>query len=66
MPLYVYLVIDVLFRNESSLYRAEGDEDADFYMDSLEKAFVIQAVQDDKVIQHRSEAEADTFEESNC
>ena len=61
-----YLVLHMDFRNDSTLYRAEGDEDTDFYKDSLDSAFVIQAVQDGNVIECRSEAEADSFEEENC
>ena len=37
-------------------YRAEVEDDA----------FVIQAVQDGEVIEHRSEPEAETIEEENC
>ena len=62
----VYLVLRMMFKNDSSIYRPEGDEDSTFYMDSLHKAFVIQALQNGNVIEHRGEAEAESFEESNC
>lgn len=62
----VYLKLHMWFTNDSSSYRADEDEDTDFYKDSLEKAFVIQAVQDDKVIEHRSKAEAESIKEQNC
>ncbi len=62
----VYLVLHMDFKNDSSSYRSEGDEDTDFYLDCLDDAFVIQAVQNDKVTEHRDEFEAETIEESNC
>lgn len=60
-----YLKVEMDFMNDSTIYRADGDEDTDFYMDSLTKAFVLQAIQDGNVIEHRSEIEAETIEESN-
>ena len=60
-----YLVLHMLFRNESTLYRSEGDEDTRFYYDSLEKAFVILAEQDGETIEPRDETEAESFEEEN-
>jgi len=60
-----YLVLHMLFSNESTLYRSEGDEDTRFYYDSLEKAFVIMAEQDGEAIEPRDETEAESFEEEN-
>lgn len=60
-----YLVLHMLFRNDSTLYRSEGDENTRFYYDSLDRAFVIQAVQDGETIDPRDETEAESFEEEN-
>ena len=62
----VYLVLEMRFYNDSSRYRSEGEEDTNFYMDRLYKAFVIQAVQDGSVIECRPETEAQSIEEANC
>ena len=61
-----YMVLHMLFQNDSTLYRSEGNENTRFYYDSLDRAFVIQAVQDGETIAHRSEAEAESSEEENC
>lgn len=60
-----YLVLHMLFRNDSTLYRSEGDENTRFYYDSLDRAFVILAVQDGEAIDPRGEAETESFEEEN-
>ena len=60
-----YLVLHMLFRNDSTLYRSEGNEDTRFYYDSLDRAFVILAEQDGEAIEPRDEAEAESFEEEN-
>ena len=60
-----YLVLHMLFRNDSTLYRSEGDEDTRFYYDSLDRAFVILAEQDGEAIEPRGEAEAESLEEEN-
>ena len=60
-----YLVLHMLFRNDSTLYRSEGDENTRFYYDSLDRAFVILAVQNGEAIDPRGEAETESLEEEN-
>lgn len=61
-----YIVLEMTFRNDSTLYRRDGEENTTFYLTSLDSSFVIQAVQDGKVTEPRTEAESETIEEDNC
>lgn len=64
--LHMTFTNDYGFMSDSGYGSSNDDLDDSYTQSSLDKSFVIQAVQEGKVIDHRSEAETETIEEDNC
>ena len=60
-----YFCLKMTFTNDMSYVSEDDDGDEDIYKDSLDNAFVVQAVQDDEVIEPRGPGETETIEEDN-
>ena len=60
-----FFVLRMTFWNELDLITHDSDVDDIENKDSMERSFVIQAIQGDEVIEPRDEVDADTFEEQN-
>ena len=61
-----YLVLRMSYWNELDLVSHDSDTDDPENQDSLDRSFVIRAVQGDQEIEARGEEETDTFEEDNA
>lgn len=65
-----FFCLRMLFTNDYAFMSrdtyASDDDDDEYEISSLDKSFVIQAVQDGKVILPRSFGETETIEEDNC
>lgn len=60
-----FLVLHMTFWNELDLVTHDSDVDDLENQDSMDRSFVIRAVQGDQVIEPRDETETETFEEDN-
>lgn len=61
-----YFVLDMDFYNDLNFATQESDPDDPENQDSLDRSYVIQAIQGDEVIYPRGEVEAETIEEDNA
>ncbi|MBO5514397.1 MAG: hypothetical protein J5961_07420 [Mogibacterium sp.] len=60
-----FFVLRMTFWNELSLMTHDSDVDDIENKDSMERSYVIRAIQGDEVIEPRDEVDAETFEEQN-
>ena len=61
-----YFVLDMDFYNDLDFATQESDPDDPENQDSLDRSYVIQAIQGEEVIYPRGEVEAETIEEDNA
>lgn len=60
-----YFRLEMSFTNDMSPVTYDDENDEEYRLDSLDNAFVVQAVQDGKVIEPRGPGETETIEEDN-